>query len=61
MREKIKKVAFVDKKIEKVFEDIKTGKYEDKKLFDFINRAIKDLKENPFCGIHIPKRLWPKK
>jgi Txe/YoeB family toxin of Txe-Axe toxin-antitoxin module len=29
-------------------------------LHKFISRAIDDLKENPFCGIPIPKRLIPK-
>ena len=60
MNEKIKKVLFADEKTQKVFEELKSGKFEDKQLYDFINRAIKDLKENSFCGIHIPKRLWPK-
>jgi len=60
LSDKIKKVLFVDKKIHKLFEELKTGKFEDKQLYDFINRAVKDLKENPVCGIHIPKRFWPK-
>ena len=60
MRDKINNVTFIDKKTENLFGELKSGKYEDKQLFDFINRAIKDLKENPACGIHIPKRLWPK-
>ena len=36
------------------------GKFEDKQLYDFIDRAIKDLKSNPTCGTKIPKKLWPK-
>ena len=53
-------VAFGDKKIENEFESLNAGKFEDKQLYDFINRAIKDLKQNPNCGIKIPKNLWPK-
>ena len=37
-------VTFGDKKIENEFEILKEGKFEDKQLYDFIGRAIKDLK-----------------
>lgn len=33
---------------------------EDSPLKKFINRAKEDLKKNAFCGIQIPKRLFPK-
>jgi len=29
-------------------------------LYKFIDRAIDDLKQNPTCGIKIPKKMWPK-
>ena len=35
-------------------------KFEDKKLYEFMDRAIQHLKNNPTCGTHIKKRLWPK-
>ena len=53
-------VTFGDKKIENEFEILKEGKFEDKQLYDFIDRAIKDLKVNPICGTKILKKLWPK-
>ena len=53
-------VAFAEKKIEQEFEELKEGKFENKQLYDFINRAINDLKKNPMCGIKIEKRVWPK-
>ncbi len=53
-------VAFGEKKIEQEFELLKEGKFQDKQLYEFIDRAIKDLKNNPTCGIKITKRLWPK-
>lgn len=53
-------VAFSEKKIEQEFELLKEGQFQDKQLYEFINRAIKDLKSNPARGIKIPKRLWPK-
>ena len=53
-------VTFGEKKIEEEFEVLKEGKFQDKQLYEFIDRAIKDIKNNPSCGIKIPKRLWPK-
>lgn len=50
-------VTFGDKKIEKEYESLKEGKYKDKQLYNFIDRAIKDLKSNPTCGTKIPKKL----
>ncbi len=50
-------VAFADKKVKKAFEALKE---KDPKLHKFISRAIDDLKENPFCGISIPKKLIPR-
>lgn len=57
---RIKRVAFAELSLKKAFEELKTGKYEDKQLVRFLDRAIEDLKENPFCGIRIPSKLWPK-
>jgi len=53
-------VAFGDKRLEREFEGLKSGKFEDNQLSSFIERAISDLKKNPMCGIKVPKTLWPK-
>jgi len=53
-------ITFVDKKTEEKFESLKGGKFEDKKLYEFINRAIEDLKKDYSVGINIPKKLIPK-
>jgi len=53
-------VTFGEKKIEQEFELLKEGKFQDKQLYAFVERAIKDMKNNPTCGIKVPKRLWPK-
>jgi len=58
--EKRKSVAFVDMSLKKALEKLKSGKSEEEKINKFIFRAIEDLKENPFCGTVIPKRLWPR-
>ena len=42
------------------FESLKEGKFEDKRLYEFIERAIKDMKNLSVCGTKIPKKLWPK-
>lgn len=57
---RIKEVAFVNKNLKNTYFNLKEGKFEEKKLFEFVTRAINDLKENPFCGVKIPKKLWPK-
>lgn len=54
-------VSFGEKKLEIEFEGLEQGKFEDKKLFEFIKRAKDDLKKNPACGIKIPRKLWPEK
>ena len=53
-------VTFGEKKIEDEFEKLKEGKFQNKQLHEFIERAIKDMKNNPACGIKIPKKLWSK-
>ena len=53
-------VAFISEKIKLEFNSLKEGKFEDKKLYEFIERAINDLKTKPTCGTKIPKNIWPK-
>ena len=57
---KTKQVAFIDKSILNSFNSLKGGKFEEKKLYDFILRAIGDLKENPFCGTRLSNKIIPK-
>jgi Txe/YoeB family toxin of Txe-Axe toxin-antitoxin module len=52
-------VAFINQKIKKEFESLMEGKFEDKKLYNYIVRAIEDLKQNPSSGVKIPRDLWP--
>ena len=53
-------VIFCSKKLESSFESLKKEKFQDKKLYDSIEKAIKNLKNNPSCGTKIPKKLWSK-
>ena len=48
-------VGFISNKLKQQFETLK-----DERLYQFIDRAIDDLKQNPSCGVKIQKRLWPK-
>lgn len=57
---KIKQVAFIDKKLLNSYKSLKDGKFEEKKLYEFISRAIDDLKENPFCGTRLSNNIIPK-
>ncbi|MFH0715139.1 MAG: hypothetical protein V1847_05350 [Candidatus Diapherotrites archaeon] len=53
-------VAFATLALKKTFEELSRGKFEEKELFRFLERAMADLKANPFCGIRIPEKQWPK-
>ena len=53
-------VGFADEKLEKAFLALKEGKGAEQKLYGFLDRALDDLKKDPFCGVRIPKKLWPK-
>lgn len=55
------KIQFADEKVKKAFEHLKECKTCEKDLYKFIERALKDIQENAFCGIQIPKRLIPKR
>ena len=50
-------VGFIDRKAREEYEK---ARGENPQLFKFLERATCDLKENPYCGIKIPKNLWPK-
>ncbi len=50
-------IIFADERLKKAFDKLKE---DNPTLYKFINRALDDLKQNPFCGIHIPKKLMPK-
>jgi len=57
---RINRIGFVDQNIKDAFEELKNRKFEEKKLFQFLERAFDDLKKDPFCGSRIQSNLWPK-
>ena len=60
MDERIKEVAFADENLKEAYFKLKEGKFEDKQMFEFINKAIDNLKQNPMSGIRVPNGLIPK-
>ncbi|MBI3051620.1 hypothetical protein HYY74_04120 [Candidatus Woesearchaeota archaeon] len=54
------KIRFADQKLKEAFEKLKEGKGDEKQLYDWLVRAFKDIEENAFSGIQIPKKLIPK-
>ncbi len=48
-------VQFINKKIKDAFEELN-----DSSLKGFLEKALCDIKANPFCGIQIPKKQIPK-
>ncbi len=53
-------IAFCDEDLKREFDKLEKGQFQEKELFKFLLRAIDDLKENPSCGIKIPRNVWPK-
>ena len=53
-------VIFADKKVKKNFEKLKQGDDSQREKYKYITQALNNIKKNPFCGLHIPKKLIPK-
>lgn len=51
------KVKFGDEKVKKAF--IELSKSDENKVYSWLIRAFKDIEQNAFCGIQIPKKLIP--
>lgn len=57
---RVNKVAFVDERVKKAYDELAAGRFEEKQLHEWITRALNDLLENPLAGVRIPSRNWPK-
>ena len=53
-------IVFSEQKIKEAFEKLANGTEEEKTLYKWILRAFKDLENNAYCGIQLPKNLIPK-
>ncbi len=54
------RVVFADTKLKKAFEALKDSKTEDKRLYEWLVRAFRDLEKDAFSGTQIQKKLIPK-
>lgn len=54
------KIKFRDEKIQKAFGLLAKSTSDEKKLYEWLIRAFKNIEQNAFCGIQIPKRLISK-
>ncbi|MFA6462341.1 MAG: hypothetical protein WCV90_08820 [Candidatus Woesearchaeota archaeon] len=46
-------VKFGDENLKKAYQELEEGKFEDKQLKEWLDRAADDLKNNAFSGIQI--------
>jgi Txe/YoeB family toxin of Txe-Axe toxin-antitoxin module len=53
-------VTFVDENLERAYDALAEGTYEDKKLYELLTEVMKLIRKNPFGGIRIPRKLIPK-
>lgn len=44
-------LRFADEKLLSAFEDLKNAKGDERRLYEWLNRAFDDLEENCFCGV----------
>ena len=58
--EKPSEVRFVDENLRSAYEELKSGKTEDKKLYEALSEAFSNIQKNAFCGIQIPKKQIPR-
>ena len=53
-------IKFGNENIKKAFQELDKGKFQEKQLKQWLERAFEDLEKNAFSGVHVPKRLIPK-
>ncbi len=51
------KIQFANEKVKSSFERLEKA---DPNLYKFVLRSFKDIEQNAFCGIQVPKRQIPK-
>ena len=56
---KMTKIVFADEKVKEAFNKLKNSP-DEKRLYDNLTRAFKDIEESPSAFIHIKQKLIPK-
>lgn len=54
------RVVFAEERLKRAFIKLKDSKTEDRKLYEWLDRAFDDLQKDPFCGIQIQRKLIPR-
>ncbi len=57
--DRIKRVKFIEEKLFRAYQELKSGTSEEHSLSLELDNAISELRQDPFCGTRIPRRLWP--
>ena len=57
---RIRRVEFIDIALFKAYKKLQEGAFEEKRLVQYIDGAVEDLKKNPLAGVIIPRHLWPR-
>jgi hypothetical protein len=58
--ERLKRVGFVESDLKKAFKKLQNGKTDEKKLAEYIDRAMDDLEKDEQAGLKISSQQWPK-
>ena len=53
-------IHFGDERVKKAYLELASGKFQEQRLKEWLERAFEDLEKNAFSGIQIAKRLIPK-
>lgn len=53
------KIKFGDQSLKEEFIRLESGRGEDRRLLIYLKQALKNIEEDAYCGILIPKRLIP--
>lgn len=51
---------FADDQVRQAFFALKSGRAEEKEIYDLLNTVFDTIAMDPFSGIQVPKRLIPK-
>ena len=51
---------FADDQVRQTFLQLRSGRAEEKEIYDQLNGVFDIIATDPFCGIQVPKRLIPK-
>ncbi|MBU0979494.1 MAG: hypothetical protein KJ709_01695 [Nanoarchaeota archaeon] len=57
---KLVHITFITNRLKNDFESLNRGRYEDVRLYNEILKAKDVLRQDPFKGVKVQRKLWPK-